>query len=225
MRAFKKFFPIPRPQLPVLALLAVLLGSFSPARALEFGDMQPYFSFIYGDAPPLGGTPGQQTSPNALKLYGDLGPIAGSDWGWGFVLYFHGLVEGPINAGDYYTADLTFDVTTTGGTVSWDFFSELYDGDYLRIGGGSTAVPPSGHVSGVHLQSDTATSDADGVFIDGYLHLDWSGYNPTDTLTLSIPQNSIDVAYQPIPEPGTMALIFAGCGVWAFKRKRLLKSP
>src|SRR5438477_10907951 len=116
---FYKLPPITRSQF--LPLLAVLLGFFTPAKALEFGDMQPYFSFIYGDAPPLGGTPGQQSSPNALKLYGDVGPIAGSDWNWGFVLYFHGLVDGPINVGDNYTADLTFDITTTGGSVSWNF--------------------------------------------------------------------------------------------------------
>ena len=48
-----------------------------------------------------------------------------------------------------------------------------------------------------------------------YLHLDWTAYN----LTLSIPKNSIDIAYQPIPEPGVMALIVAGAGVWVLRRK------
>jgi hypothetical protein len=201
-----------------IAGLILLFSSFS-SSAFQFEDLDPYFSFTYGDASPGLDVPAQQQfSPNAIKLFGDVGPIAGSNWAFGFVLYFHGLLDGSINPGDNYTADLTFDLSLTGGSASWDFFSEIYTGDYTRIQTDPAAVPQSGHVGPVHLESPAFTSPSDGAFIDGYLHLDWTGYNPGDTLTLSIPQNSIDITS--VPEPGAIALIFAAGTVWASKRKK-----
>jgi hypothetical protein len=55
------------------------------------------------------------------------------------------------------------------------------------------------------------------------LLLNWSGYSPTDTLTLDVPQNSIDVNYMSsVPEPfaGTfVATIGAACLLGRWPRK------
>ena len=205
--------------LPSLLLAVLILSSLSSC-AVEFGDLAPYFSFIYGDAPPLGGTPAQQSLPDSVKLYGDIGPISGSNWGFGFILYWHGPVTGQINPGDHYTADLTFDVHVTGGSASWDFYSDFYAAEQALIPDTPpAAVPPSGHVGGEHFVSETFSTPNDGAYVEGFLHIDWTGYSPADTLTLSIPQNWIDLTYQPVPEPSAIVLVFAAFGFLAWKRK------
>lgn len=41
---------------------------------------------------------------------------------------------------------------------------------------------------------------------EGYLDIGWSGYAPTDTLTLTIPQQSLDFTYVVAPKPAAMSL-------------------
>ena len=191
-----------------------------------FGDVGPYFSFVYGD----GGLPGdianvagQQISAdgNTLQLYGDCGPITGAEFGFGFVLDWDGSFQGPISPGDTFTVGLDFNVQVTGGTVSWDLYADLWSNEGYedaQIVTDPTPVPQSGLVSGAQFASSAFNNPGQTGIYSGYLHLDWSGYSPTDTLTVSIPQGSIDTTYVPVPEPGVVSLMFAAGAAFAFRR-------
>jgi hypothetical protein len=194
-----------------LLIAGILLTVATGARGNGFGDLSPYFSFIYGDGDMPGGVPnsaGQTTSPGgeSVDLYGQAGPITGADFGFGFVLYWNGGFDGPIGPGDNFSAALDFDVAATGGTVSWDFFADIFSGagdEDARIQTGSTPVPASGQVDGVLLESTPFTQQGTTGYFEGYLHLDWSGYSPDDTLTVTIPQgSSIDLTYNAVPDRG-----------------------
>jgi hypothetical protein len=115
--------------LPVFLVIGFLTGQPASCYA-GFGDLGPYFSYTYGD----GGLPsnlysiaGQTTSVDgqSVTLFGNAGPIDGADFANGFVLYWTGSFDGPINPGDNYAVNLNFDVTVTGGNLSWSFYSEL----------------------------------------------------------------------------------------------------
>ncbi len=213
--------------LPAVFALTLLIAHSSPAQNPGFGDLGGYWSFSYGDgsAPPgIPNSTGQQTSPDGqqVKLYGSLGPISGADWASGFVVYWNGGYSGPINPADKFVSDLTFNVQVTGGNVSWDYYADLFStGGYedARIATDSTPMPASGEINGAHFESNPFTTSGTDGYFESYVHLDWTGYSPTDTLTISIPQNSVDVTYVPAPEPGSVSL--AACcalGAWGFRR-------
>ncbi len=206
----------------ILLIICTLVGfsiTLPATRAATFGDLGPYFSFTYGDG---GGIPadvynvtGQQTSPDGqgVKLFGDLGPIDGARFASGFVIDWSGGFQGPINPGDKFLADLNFDVNVTGGTLAWSFYANLWSNEgfeQARILTDLMAIPASGQVNGVHLESSPFTQQGDTGWFDGYLHIDWAGFSPTDTLSISIPQNSIDITYVPVPEPSILALTLTG---------------
>src|SRR3974390_284486 len=95
----------------IAAILGLLLLPSATCQA-GFGDLSPYFSFIWGDG---GGIPsdvynvtGQQISPNgqSVTLSGALGPIDGASFSHGFVLDWYGGFQGPMNPGDQFTTDL-----------------------------------------------------------------------------------------------------------------------
>ncbi len=210
-------------------LTFVFVGVWSvQGQNAGFGDLAPYFSFDYGDG---GGIPadvnnvtGQQTSPDGqtVKLSGNFGPIEGARFGNGFVLYWQGGFQGPMNPGDNFAANLNFGVNVTGGTVQWSFYSDLWSNEGFedaRILTNLTPMPPSGQISGLQLESSSFTQPGETGIFEGYLNLDWTGFSPTDTLSLTIPQNSIDFTYRAVPEPGALQLTllaFAVLQIWRF---------
>jgi hypothetical protein len=178
--------------------------------------MSSRFDFVYGDG---GGMPadvpnstGQQISADGLglKIYGNMGPIDAARFQNSFVLYFTGSYANPIHAGDFFTADLDFDVIVTGGEVAWSFYSEMwsFEGFEYARAVGSGQVPANGHVGPVHMDNDhfTQTALEGGAYIQGFLNLQWTNASPTDALTLNVPQNSIDIAMN-IPEPVGISLL------------------
>ncbi len=205
--------------IPILCVLVGFTTWLPSARGAAFGDLGPYFSFTYGDG---GGIPvdvynvtGQQTSPDgqSVKLFGDLGPIDGARFANGFVIDWSGSFQGPINPGDNFAADLNFDVNATGGTLAWSFYANLWSNEgfeQARILTSLMPVPASGQVNGVHFESSSFTQPGDTGYFDGYLHIEWTGFSPTDTFSISIPQNSIDITYVPVPEPSILALALTG---------------
>jgi hypothetical protein len=202
--------------IPVICILINFSIWLPATRGATFGDLGPYFSFTYGDG---GGIPadvynvtGQQTSPDgqSVKLFGDLGPIDGARFASGFVLDWSGAFQGPINPGDRFLADLNFDVHATGGTLSWSFYANLWSNEgfeQARILTDLAAIPASGQVNGVHLESSLFTQQGETGRFEGYLHIDWAGFSPTDTFSISIPQNSIDITYVPEPSSCGFALL------------------
>ena len=200
-------------------------------QAQGFTDLGPYFSFHHGD----GGLPadiasstGQQTSADGLsvKLYGQCGPITGDQYQFGFVLYWQGSYEGPINPGDLFTADLDLSVDATGGDLEWNFYSDLFSTEGFEDARILTDPIPltGGELSGVHLESSPFTTTGDGGDFEGYVYIGWSNYSPTDTLSVTIPSNSIDIMYVAVPEPAIVCalplLLLFGRG----KRRRLCGS-
>lgn len=202
-----------------LGLLLIVMAAAARLPAAHFGDLGPYFSFSYGDGGgiPAGATnvTGQTTSPDGqgVKLFGSVGPIAGADFHTGFVLDWSGSFQGPINPGDYFTADLSFDPEVTGGSLAWSFYANLWSNEgfeQARILTDEMSLSGSGPVPGIHLASSSFAQSGDTGIFEGYLHIDWSGYGPDDTFSLTIPQNSIDLTYVSVPEPGAAALVGLG---------------
>ncbi len=203
--------------IPIICILINLPIWLPAARGATFGELNPYFSFTYGDGggipPDVYNVTGQQTSPDgqSVKLFGDLGPIDGARFASGFVIYWSGGFQGPINPGDKFLADLNFDVNATGGTLSWSFYANLWSNEgfeQARILTDLMAMPPSGQVNGVHFESSPFTQQGDTGWFEGYLHIDWAGFTPTDTFSISIPQNSIDISF--VPEPSSCGLALVG---------------
>jgi PEP-CTERM motif-containing protein len=196
--------------------LLVTICLYPAAAQAGFTDLGPYFSFTYGDGSPPDGVPnsvGQQTSPDGqtTHLYGNFGPIDGAHWQFGFVLYWnggYGGYEGPITAGDYFTNDVDFNVQATGGTVQWSFYARMFSQsgyDSASVYTDLMPVPESGHVT-AHFQSSPFDVSSVDSYYEGYLHIEWNDYSPTDTLSLDIPAGStIDTIY--VPEPSALALM------------------
>ncbi len=200
----------------IILLSVTVLGfltSLPTTCKAGFGDLGPYFSFTWGDGgniPADVNVTGQQTSPDGqnVTLSGQLATISGANFADGFVLYWSGDFQGPINPGDSFTAGLNFGVTTTGGTLTWSFYGNLWSNEgyeQARILTGLAPVPASGQVSGVQLASSQFTQPGETGLFEGYLNIEWSGYSPTDTFSINV--NSIDITY--VPEPGLMPLAIA----------------
>ncbi len=199
--------------LPILVIIGFLMGQ--PVNCYAgFGDLGPYFSYTYGDGglpSNLYSTAGQTTSPDdqTVTLFGNAGPINGADFANGFVLYWTGNFDGPINPGDNYTVNLNFDVSVTGGNLSWSFYSELWSNEGFEgstIYPNLTSMPASGLMSNVQMESPSFTQEGQTGQFEGYLNIQWDGYSPSDTLSVNV--NSINITYQPVPEPGSALLIF-----------------
>ena len=169
--------------------------------------------YTYGDGglpSNLYSTAGQTTSPDGqnVTLFGNAGPIDGADFANGFVLYWTGSFDGPINPGDNYAVNLNFDVTVTGGNLSWSFYSELWSNEGFE---GSTIYPnltplsASGQISNLQMESPPFTQEGQTGQFEGYLNIQWDGYSPTDTLSIDV--NSINITYQPVPEPNSSVLL------------------
>ncbi len=197
----------------VVMALSALLGAGRAAEA-GFGELNSYFGFTYGDSDvpaDVHNVRSQQTSPDGrmVKLSGEFGPIDGARFRSGFVLLWSGDFTGMISAGDVFAADLDFDVDVTGGDLAWSYYADLRPltgGDSARILTDLMPIPPSGHVGDVQLQSSPFTQAGEDGFYESYLHIEWTGFSPTDTLTLTIPQNSVDVTYLPEPATGLLAI-------------------
>jgi hypothetical protein len=202
----------------IIIVFGMLSDSLPTAHGVTFGDPAPYFSFTFGDGTGMPAdvpnVTGHQTNANLVKLYGDFGPIDGARFESGFVLYWNGTFDGPISPGDTLLADLTFDVMATGGSLEWGFYSNLWSNEgfeQARILTGLMPVPASGHAVDAHYESSPFTEYGDTGIFSGYLHVNWTGYSPTDTFSISVPQDSIDITY--VPEPGVVLIALTA---WPF---------
>jgi hypothetical protein len=195
---------------PALVVLFTAIFALTPSARAGFGDMNPRFDFVFGDGPGMPSdvlnVTGQQASLSApaLKLFGSMGPLDGARFQDSFVFYFSGPYEGILAPGDTVAADLDFTVNVTAGQASWQFYNAMYGADpaaeWVQAGTSLAPVPVSGHVSGVHIETPAFVASGVNGYYQGYLNIQWTGYAATDTLTLTIPQNSIDTVVS-TPEP------------------------
>jgi hypothetical protein len=116
---------------------------------------------------------------------------------------------GPLNAGDVLSANFNFSISFTGGEV---FASDVGVDDVL---GQDTFenFPNSPIVDGQALSGDLVTAPIaeSGFLYNGFVEADidlhWINYSPTDTLTLTIPENSFDITYGAVPEPAATSVL------------------
>jgi hypothetical protein len=85
--------------------------------AAEFNSLEPYWGYT-DESPIPDGVPhstGEQLSADGkqVKLYGEFGPIDGATIEGALGFAYHGVIDGPINPGDYFTVDLNFDVDSS----------------------------------------------------------------------------------------------------------------
>ncbi len=189
-----------------ITILAGLIVGLQTARALQFDDQSPYFSFVWGD----GGLPaniysvaGDQISPDGqtVTMSGNCGPIDGADFQQGFVLDWGGNLEGTIGPGEQFVADLNFSVQATGGTLAWNFLAEIAGEGMIDTS--MTPIALNGQVNGAQFEFETP-SYAQPYWngFGGYLQVDWAGYSPTDTLSINV--SSIEITS--VPEPDSLYL-------------------
>jgi len=199
-------------------LITIGVSLMSTLHAANFGDIDTFFMFGDESGMPLGITDvtGHATSPDgqSVRLFGNVGPITGVEFRPGFEYdWVSGSFQGPINPGDYFVADLSFDPEMTGGSLSWSFYAFVWSNEGFeaaQISTSETSLSDSGPVSGIHLVSSSFTQHGDTGSFEGYLRFEWSGYGPEDTFSLTIPQNSIDITYVSVPEPSTAMLVALG---------------
>jgi len=196
------------------------------AQAAGFGELNSYFGFTYGDSyvpEDVHNVRGQQTSPDGttVKLFGEFGPIDGARFRDGFVSCWYGEYEGPIRAGDQIAVSIDFSVDVTGGTLAWSYYAAMFPGYSfdLDMYTGLQPLPPSGQINDFQIQSRPISRAAYSALFECYLHIEWTGYGPTDTLTLTIPHDSVDVTY--VPQPTSALLTIAAIALSRVQRGRV----
>ncbi len=134
-----------------------------------------------------------------------------------------GRLRGPDARRRKLLADLNFNVAVTGGSTSWKLYADIWSNEGFedaRILTDPVAIDPSGQVQNVHLESSAFTQPGETGLFEGYLDIGWSGYAPTDTLTLTIPQQSLDFTYAAVPEPGAIGALLVALALAAVRRNR-----
>lgn len=192
-----------------LTVLAGLFVGLQTARALQFDDQNPYFSFVWGD----GGLPANissvasdQVSPDGqtVTMSGNCGPIAGADFQQGFVLDWGGGLEGTIGPGEQFVADLNFSVQATGGTLAWNFLAEIAGEGMIDTS--MTPIALNGQVNGAQFEFETPSfTQSYWNGFGGYLQVDWAGYSPADTFSINV--NSIEITSVAEPDSSSLTMV------------------
>jgi hypothetical protein len=165
-----------------------------------------------------------------VKVYTTGGPAEASDSSNGTV----GLdifADGGVNGESTLATSASYTGTIP---VSWDFTATSSDASNLawslQIAFESTGGPVSGQIlegsagnftlaSGVEMSGTSSLSLSNSV-ITGYLiSLVVAGQPSADSISVSVPQNSLDIA-APAPEPGSLALLSIGVAVFLCSMRR-----
>lgn len=210
----------------------VLLVAHVPAAAgYTYG--QPWYSYMmFGNEAPLPedvpATFNAQLGPDSqsVKMFGGIGPIDGARFNpFGLAFGGGGDFVGPITPGDKLALDLNFDVNLTGGNATWAVYASLWSNEGFeeaRILTRDTPVPvpASGQVRGVHLESNAFENAGDTGQYELSLEIHWTNFAPTDTLTLTIPDHSLDLTAATVPEPSALAVLVAAIAATSASRGR-----
>lgn len=163
-----------------------------------------------------------QISPTQGKITGDgLYTSTGADAT--IEIIFTGIVSADV--GDNVTLDYDFSFNLTGGQLDWEITTSLLVDlgaftlpvDGPTASGGPITSADSGAFNGSDGgESPVALSDTP---LTATITLNWTGSSQGDTLAFNIPNNSIDFAINPVPEPSS-ALMCAMGGLFLMRRKR-----
>ncbi|MBS1825660.1 MAG: PEP-CTERM sorting domain-containing protein [Acidobacteria bacterium] len=220
--------------LPLAAAAALSMGSGQAAATFETGSAFPFCpngSLALSNTPDTGGVVG-------LKIANSSGGQC-VDAGFGSAFISVGASGGGSGTFDAALTQLavTFDFTgfaTENGLATefvWDLLVQLNTSAGSVSGGNSGGAPNGSVISsadvGAILIDMTSVQGADFQSWSVLLSLSASAIEgePTMVVAVQIPNNSIDIngvqtTVDPVPEPGTLALMFVG-GVAYLVRRRM----
>jgi len=162
-----------------------------------------------------------QVSPTQVKLFGEAtatGVFDPGNGGIGFDWDGNFADGSAVAPGDSFVLPYEFSISVNGGTISsWTLDFQVASDDEPRFG--STFGSGTGTFTGT-VSQDQPFSLASGLF-DGYdveLNVDWTGFTSGDTITVTVPENSIDFVF--VPEPATAALLCLGGLTLVARRRR-----
>lgn len=168
---------------------------------------------------------------DALKMLGHVGPITGQQWDdadlvFGFAFRWAGDFSAPVAAGDTLIVDYDFDLLFTGGTVDW----KVSVSHVVNLNSSPTLfVYPSHNIFGTATESSTIegvqesdpfTEDGVGRIFSARIEIrSWVGFDPSDTLSVVIPDNSFGIGLNAVPEPATALILgLAAMGLVGLRR-------
>jgi hypothetical protein len=186
------------------------------------------FSTITGepDYPATSLTIGSQPLANGVQMFGQFGPISGSEYlGGSTDIQINGAFEGDDipPGGTHHTAG-EFTFTFTGGSVTLDQVSTwvpTLQSFGTRPGSEpATSGQPISFAYDTSYDSDPFPEDTtDGSWYMG-IAFTWTDFAPTDTLTLTIPQHSLDVtSNSSVPEPMVGASLLSLAAMYLGRRR------
>jgi hypothetical protein len=156
-----------------------------------------------------------QVTPTQVKVFGN-GNYTATGAASVITLSIGGLVSAV--ATESVSLDYNFNLSFTGsGAVTWTLTSVLAG---FFPGPSSTGGPILSTDSGLFTGSKSAVVPAPGgnnIPFTATLTVNWNGATSGDTLAVSIPTNSIDLAV--VPEPSSMFLLSLG-GLFLARRRR-----
>lgn len=174
---------------------------------------------------------------NSVKLFGHAGPGSGTIWNPAFPafnlpLLFQAAGDNlaPPQDGDFLHLAYDVDIHFTGGNVEW-LIQASQRVNYVGPGvtsiqanaSGLLATPGAFDIQGsaastpLDLQGNTA--DTTGNSWHTGLWVWWTDFAPSDTITISIPSNSIDLFYN-VPEPSGALMGVVGIAISGSLRTR-----
>ena len=161
--------------------------------------------------------------PNGVQIFGTFS-TTGAEYqsitsaqpadGYSGFVTFNGEGNGQADPGSVLNIGYDFSFTFTGGQIN----SGGVDGDNVlgqSAGGGFSGVTSGQTISG-DVQSLPVAGPAFlfGGFWEADINFVWQNYSPTDTLTLTIPDDSLDVTLSPVPEPAAAFSLMAPAMAW-----------
>jgi len=155
-----------------------------------------------------------QVSPAWVKVTG-VGQYTATGDTSAIILDVGGFIS--AQTGESISLDYDFTFAITGaGEINWTLTSLLFG--FISgpsASGGPITIADSGNVTGT--ESAGVTFTADNVSWSAKLTANWTGAANGDTLSVTIPENSIDIAV--VPEPSAF-LLLGLTGIMTLRRKR-----
>ncbi len=216
-----------------LAAIVPLGAVVMPAVAATFSDPEfavVFFSGAWGDGLPSGYAPGTAaatTSPDGsqVNLSGQISPISGATWtaeeadGSGLSLFSRGVGIGTLKAGDRLDVNFDIDLQATGGT------GDVFVDGFLETAGTESIYQTFPFSAGSDLKGNILSPPASqNIPVDGEVWFfdigidTWSGYAPSDEISLSLAGSTFSIVS--VPEPFSASLLMLGSTLLLIRRSK-----
>jgi hypothetical protein len=150
-----------------------------------------------------------QSLDHGVQLSGQFGPITGSAYVGNLTwVALHGAFDDVVaEGGVFHTAgELTF--TFTGGSVTFNQIVTLIDPDGDAGGADVYSVATTGVPIPFAYDDEPSSQEVVSGTYQVSFGFTWTGFSPTDTLSVATPPNGIVLTNtSPLPEPTTVAML------------------